>query len=621
MNARRSFACVLLPLLAACTLVQLADDSRQFYDATVLVGRVAAPPGWDGPVVVGVVGQDRTQPIVHHVWLHEPGGYELIVPDGAYRVFAYGDSDRDGLPDRSDPAALLTTQIEVAGQGMVTMLDLALSASEFDAMRAALPAHPTPPRMHSTQVGALADLQSPALSAQSGHDAYWAPLIWFKQYGGNIYFLEPYDPERTPVLFVHGAAGSAQDWRYFLEHLDRSRYQAWLFEYPSGAALDSMAHLLYWKLLNLQLRYHFERLHIVAHSMGGLVVRRFLLDQGPQFPQVSQFVSLSTPWGGEASAVLGVEHSPAVVPSWRDMQPEGEFLSRLYQRPLPATVRHTLLFGHRGGYNLLRPTTDGTVTLASQLRPAAQSEAQLVMGFDEDHTSILSAAPVFEQVMRMLDRTGDSSDSSGQVHISLAFDTEVSTRSAAASTLVLTPARTDMTVRSPLVFLVSADETELELGPIPAGDYAAQLIVPAFRSAPRELPVAISPNAPSRVAFELAPQGVLSGYVGAPGNALEHPAGSYRPPEETVRIERILLSGAGVAREVVPRHAGAADFLSSYAEGRDDAIGAFFSFVGLPAGDYALTIVAEGYQPHVSRHRVELGVATPSAPVVLTPKR
>ena len=136
------------------------------------------------------------------------------------------------------------------------------------------------------------------------------------------------DPNRIPILFVHGAEGSPQDWRYFFDHIDRSRYQPWFFYYPSGARIDSMANLLYWKLINLQLKYRFETLYITAHSMGGLVVRTFLLDRGDLFPQARLFISLSTPWAGEATAELGVKHSPAVVPSWIDMQPQGRFIRR-----------------------------------------------------------------------------------------------------------------------------------------------------------------------------------------------------------------------------------------------------------------------------------------------------
>ena len=101
-------------------------------------------------------------------------------------------------------------------------------------------------------------------------------MDFFKEVGGNIYFLDEYDAAKTPILFIHGAAGSPQDWKYFVEHLDGRRYQPWIFYYPSGASLDSMSYLLYWKLGNLQRRYHFNRLYQAAHSMGGLVARSFL---------------------------------------------------------------------------------------------------------------------------------------------------------------------------------------------------------------------------------------------------------------------------------------------------------------------------------------------------------
>jgi hypothetical protein len=45
---------------------------------------------------------------------------------------------------------------------------------------------------------------------------------------------------------------------------------------------------------------------------------------------------------------------------------------------------YALLFGHCGAPGLWRPNNDGTVTLASQLRRAAQEEARLIVGYDEE---------------------------------------------------------------------------------------------------------------------------------------------------------------------------------------------------------------------------------------------
>jgi pimeloyl-ACP methyl ester carboxylesterase len=328
------------------------EESRAFYEATVLVGRISVPVGWTGPVIVAAVRIEQDRRLVEHqVRLHEPGGYELIVGDGDYTVIAYADADGNGRPDSRDLAGRYKDVVQVEDARLVSLLDFDLTTSGASALRDDLPLALPDVSRHSTQVGALADLDAPEFSAASGREGYWTPMEAFRRIGGNVYFIEPFDPSRIPVLFVHGAAGSAQDWRYFIEHLDRSRYQAWVFQYPSGGALDSMSHLLYWKLLNLKMRYGFTRLHVVAHSMGGLVARRFLLDHGDQFPEIGHFVSVSMPWGGEPSAALGVKHSPGVVPSWRDMQPAGAFLGELFARDLPAHVSHTLLFGHRGGYN------------------------------------------------------------------------------------------------------------------------------------------------------------------------------------------------------------------------------------------------------------------------------
>lgn len=585
--------------LPGCTLVSLNEQTRVYSTATVLAGHAMPPAGWSGPVVVAAVSPQGE--IAHRVWLHEPGGYELIVPAGRYTVVAYGDSDGDGRVDRDEPAAQFPTPVDASGHGMLPGLDLNLSMEATAAVRKLLPSSPAP-HTHSTQVGAIADLDAAAFSAESGRHGYWAPLDAFRETGGNVYFLEPYDPKRTPVLFVHGAQGSAQDFRFLFEQLDRSRYQAWFFQYPSGAPLDSMAHLLFWKLLNLQMRYGFERLHVVAHSMGGLVVRRFVLNHGAQFPQLDQFVSISTPWGGEKSAATGVEHSPAVVPSWRDMQPEGEFLQRLFAQPLPPTVTHTLLFGHRGGYNLMRPTTDGTVTLASQLRPEAQAGARLVMGFDEDHVSILAAPAVMEQLTRVL-KSGDAalSANSGRLQVELEYP-EASTPFPASAPpfLILF---LEGSVDSPIMLPLSHSGAT-SLGSLAPGNYDLRLLAHGFRCAPARQRITIKTDEVTAAQIRLTPQGVLNGYVGIDGDSLAYPAGSFRPPHPTLVIDRITLRGATISRSLVPQAADREFVWESYIDGRDAAAGAQFSFVNLEAGEYELEIFAKGYKPFAGRYHV-----------------
>lgn len=616
-------------LTTGCTLVQLKQDAADFYASTVLVGRVEGPGGWTGPVRVSARAHaGGPGAVVHQALLHEPGGYELIVPRGHYTIEAFGDSNGNGVQDPGEPGGRLGggAPVVASGNGVVSSLDFVLSVGtslgQPAGPGAALPAGA--PTQHSTQAGALARLDAPAFSAGNGQRGYWAPMAFFREFGGNIYQLEPYDPAKTPVLFVHGAAGSPQDWRAFFAQIDRTRYQPWFFYYPSGASVESMAYLLYWKLVNLQLRHRFERLHLVAHSMGGLVVRRFLLDHGEQFPQLRLFVSLSTPWAGETSAELGVKHSPAVVPSWVDMQPGGRFMQALFARKLPATVGHYLLFGHKGGYSLLRPTTDGTVTLASQLRGPAQAEARSVFGFDEDHESILAAPQVLAQVQAILDSAGTPhrpAPGAGTGRVQARFEYEGAPLGPRLPLLVLDPVDPGTPARSRVVMPLTAEDSGRLLGPVPEGWYDASLIAAGYQSQPRRTRVQVQAGQVAGFSTRLAPQGTLAGYVGADRPEGDSPAGSYRPPHPDVKIAAITLTGPGLQRRLQPRRSGVDDVLDRYLAGEDGAYQAQFSFVNLPAGDYELAVEAVGYQPHRSRHTVVPGQPVQLAPIVLVPMR
>jgi pimeloyl-ACP methyl ester carboxylesterase len=598
--------------LSGCSLVKLRGDADTFYSSTVLAGYVSSAAAWDKPVVVaaytrGGGGAD----IVHHTLLHEAGGYELIVPKGEYGLFAFGDANGNLTFDAGEPfGAYGMAPVRADGKGALVNLDFAITDRPGPDAPALPPgtsvAGRAPAAPHSTQVGAIASFDDALFSAESGRRGYWAPVDFFKEIGGNIYFLEPYDPARTPILFIHGAGGSPQDWKYFIEHLDHRRYQAWIFHYPSGASLDSMSYLLYWKLGNLQRRYHFDRLYLAAHSMGGLVGRSFLANYGDQFPAIKLFVSLSAPWGGDPMADQGVAHSPAVIPSWRDVRAGGRFVRHLFDKPLPADLDYYLFFGHGGRYSLLRQaSSDGVITLDSQLRPAAQAEARRVFGYGADHAGILSSPAAFAQFASLLeqtDRKGEEggAQAGGRVRVSFSIESG----SAAQPMLLLAPVEEG---REPIVVPVSVLDSGRELGPFPPGAYRAALVARGFRATPASAPLTIGAGATAGLSFELAPQGALSGYIGADVTAADNPAGSFREGRRDMHIESIVLTDGTDRREIRPAGDARDRTLEAYAAGRDYAHGAFFSFVGLKQGSYELTITVRGFRPFRQAYSVVPG--------------
>jgi len=149
--------------------------------------------------------------------------------------------------------------------------------------------------------------------------------------------FEPYDPKRIPVLFVSGAGGNPWEWRAQIDALDHSRYQPWVFVYPSGQRLANSVAVLERCITALQREYGFVRLYVTAHSMGGLLARDFIQRYAGPVPV---FVSLVTPWRGLRAAAWGVARSPAVIPSRVDMQPDSAFQRAIFARPLTSVTAH-----------------------------------------------------------------------------------------------------------------------------------------------------------------------------------------------------------------------------------------------------------------------------------------
>ena len=260
-----------------------------------------------------------------------------------------------------------------------------------------------------TAAGKITTLSDPRFATENVRAGMWAPYDFILNEGPGVYFLEKYDPSRIPVLFVHGIDGSPDNFRYLIERLNRQRFQAWVYYYPSGARLGLIADHLVHAVSQVELHYRMPTLVVVAHSMGGLVAREFLLQRQSERLHIPLFISLSTPWGGNSAAQIGIDLSPTVVRSWHDIAPASSYLQSLFytqsdaRRWLPAVTQHQLLFSFKKGSNSFGQSSDQVVTVASELRAEAQDEAAGVYGFDATHMGILEDPQVSVRVNKLLD--------------------------------------------------------------------------------------------------------------------------------------------------------------------------------------------------------------------------
>jgi pimeloyl-ACP methyl ester carboxylesterase len=95
----------------------------------------------------------------------------------------------------------------------------------------------------------------------------------------GLYFLQPYDPDRIPIVFVHGLSSSPFMWSETINKIQadpqlRERYQFWVFAYPTGYPPLYSAMRLREELAKVDKLYPNHRGYVlVGHSMGGTLVQ------------------------------------------------------------------------------------------------------------------------------------------------------------------------------------------------------------------------------------------------------------------------------------------------------------------------------------------------------------
>ena len=108
----------------------------------------------------------------------------------------------------------------------------------------------------------------------------------------KLYFLQPYDPNKIPLVMVHGLVSSPDAYRYIINDLSpepwfREHYQIWLYNYPTGTPWLYSA-MRFRQNMGEAANYarskgpdtNLKKMVILSHSMGGLLTRAAVTDPG-----------------------------------------------------------------------------------------------------------------------------------------------------------------------------------------------------------------------------------------------------------------------------------------------------------------------------------------------------
>lgn len=395
----------LLVLTSGCVLMRAKKDLALLAQAVQISGTVTSDTPTKKPLCVALyeeAADESGKQLVAYQAIYQGGRFSFLRKPAAYYLVAFEDLNEDGVFQQNErvgwygnPSLLDCTQ-----SGDLEHLTLALRRP--DEARKEIPLlYSEENRQVEMQVdnihsGTVISLSDPRFDPGVGTLGMWQPVTFFEKYGFGLFFIQPYDPHKIPVLFVHGVGGTPRNFSALANGLDLERFQPWFLHYPSGLRLGLIAEGFTKLMCEVQGRTKFQRMIIVAHSMGGLVARDLLNRLAAENRMaVPLFVSISSPWQGHPGSGVGVEHSPVIIPCWYDMAPGSPFLEALDQTLIPKGTDYYLFFGYRGGSAMMTEgNTDGTLPLFSMLDFKMQKNAAKVFGFNETHSSILQSPEV-----------------------------------------------------------------------------------------------------------------------------------------------------------------------------------------------------------------------------------
>jgi len=382
--------CCLLFALAGCAIKEIQKQTQIVENLGFIKGNVTRASNQQGPVIV-VRYRDRNDGPIREgqVFASRKGDFMFPVIPGSHYIAAFIDINNDGDYQPEEPGNYhgIPSSIDVGPKQTVTLETIIITGplpeqvAEFNSnskIRAAW-----------ENIGRVTTLDDRRFTRKNYSLGLWRPFDFLETAEGGLFFLNEFQQGKVPVLFIHGMLGGPTDWQPVIEGLDKDRFQPWVLFYPSGLRLDIISDYLVEAVSRLQNRYAFNEFYVIAHSMGGLITRSFVKKYVEHDPEKSKILKLvmtvNSPMAGMSEASLGVEHSPIVVPSWRDLETGSEFLHGIHSWNWPGEIPYYLVISYANG-----ESGDGVVPLESQVTLKLQDEATRMHIFNNKHVGTLN---------------------------------------------------------------------------------------------------------------------------------------------------------------------------------------------------------------------------------------
>ena len=166
------------------------------------------------------------------------------------------------------------------------------------------------------------------------HVAQW-PLLSYSLLGARRERVEAGEPDgHPPLIFVHGLGGSRGDFMLMAQYLRlHGRKRSYRVHLDGGQTLSELATALGQFVRAVHEATGEPQVELVAHSLGGLVVRLMLLEQADVVERIRTVITMGTPHNGTYPA----RFADTVIT--RELRPDSPLIGRLAATPWPRQVR------------------------------------------------------------------------------------------------------------------------------------------------------------------------------------------------------------------------------------------------------------------------------------------
>ncbi len=204
----RLFLCgIILVFLTSCAFNNLGKEVAILDQTSLLQGSISSASPHKKPLIVLLYQfLNNEKKLVAYSIHHTPETFTFVRMPGQYLIAAFEDTNEDLIYQPTEYASYFdnATVINVKSGEDLSSLDLTLKhpddVSLTESPDLTTLATKSELDLVKRSAGEIVTLEDPRFSPKNGHLGLWEPIQFLLTIGGGIFFLEPFDPEKIPVL-------------------------------------------------------------------------------------------------------------------------------------------------------------------------------------------------------------------------------------------------------------------------------------------------------------------------------------------------------------------------------------------------------------------------------------